>query len=216
LATEAVFGPNEEEHEAVRHDLALYVDEGRSEGRRPEFSGEVPRELASRVRKLMGGDVELSYPVLGPDDFVVSALKEQVRRQRVGQGIEAGAIDVSMVVEAMFEELGLEPGLARKRIRPIKVARGRALVAWLCVERLGHAQVEVAEGLGLKSGAVTKMLSKLRQEGLTKEEAQTVERVLGRFVQSNSKKRLEESDGNKKKRPPSQTEPRVIIMKRKR
>jgi hypothetical protein len=37
--------------------LACYVDEGRSEGRRPEFSGEVSRELACRIRKLIGGDI---------------------------------------------------------------------------------------------------------------------------------------------------------------
>jgi putative transposase len=51
LATEAVFGPDED-HESIRHELALYVDEGRSEGRRPELSGEVSLEFARRVRKL--------------------------------------------------------------------------------------------------------------------------------------------------------------------
>jgi hypothetical protein len=69
LATEAVFGPDEEERETIRQELAAYVDEGRNEVRRPEFSGEVPRKLARRVRKLMGGEVELSYPVLGPDVY---------------------------------------------------------------------------------------------------------------------------------------------------
>ena len=149
----------------------------------------------------MGGDVELSYPVLGPDNSVVSALKEQMRRHRDMQGIEEEAIDASMVVEAMFEELGLESGLARMKIRLTKVARGRALVA-------------VAEGLGVKSGAVTKMLSKLRQEeeGMTKEEEQTIERVFRRLVQSSSK-RPEENDGSKKERPPSQTDPRITIFK---
>jgi putative transposase len=54
LATEAVFGPDEEERETIRQEVAAYVDEGRNEGRRPEFSGEVPRKLARRVRRPMG------------------------------------------------------------------------------------------------------------------------------------------------------------------
>jgi hypothetical protein len=41
---------------------------------------------------MMGGDVILSYPVVGPDDFVVEALREQVRRheakrKRVSSGL---------------------------------------------------------------------------------------------------------------------------------
>ena len=71
LATEAVFGSDLAAHETIRHDLVCYVDEGRTESRRSEFSGEVSTALARRVRKLMGGDVELSYPVLGPDEFRV-------------------------------------------------------------------------------------------------------------------------------------------------
>ena len=34
--------------------------------------------MSRRIRKLMGADVELSYPVLGPDAFVLSALNDQV------------------------------------------------------------------------------------------------------------------------------------------
>ena len=41
LATEAIFGPDEGNRESLRHEMACFVDEGRQEERRPEFSGEV-------------------------------------------------------------------------------------------------------------------------------------------------------------------------------
>jgi hypothetical protein len=141
LSTEAVFGPDEQERESVRHELACFVDEGRSEGRRPELSGEVSRELARWIRKLMGGDVELSYPVLGPDAFVVSSLKEQVHRhgsRHIGRTRELG-VESERIIERVFVASGLDPGLARKRIKPGRVARARALVSWLWVEKMGES-----------------------------------------------------------------------------
>lgn len=63
----------------------------------PQFAGEVFSVLAKQMRKLMGGNIDLSYPVLDPDDFVVNALKEQeVHRQKARQngmdGIDFGTI----------------------------------------------------------------------------------------------------------------------------
>ena len=116
LATEAVFGPDEGEREKPRHELACFVDEGRLEQRRPEFSGEVSRALSRRIRKLMGADVELSYPVLGPDDFVISALKEQVHRHGDRQHGRRQSISAGTIVKVVFESLSLDPGLAGKRI----------------------------------------------------------------------------------------------------
>ena len=165
LATEAVFGPDEEERETIRQELAAYVDEGRNEGRRPEFSGEVPRKLARRVRKLMGGEVELSYPVLGPDEFVVSSLKEQVARHRDKSRRVSSELKASEVVQAVFEALCIDPDMARKRIKPSNVSRGRALSAWIWVERLGRLQVTIADAMSVRRTAVSGMLSKLSRGG---------------------------------------------------
>jgi REP element-mobilizing transposase RayT len=118
LSTEAVLGPAVKDHETIRHELGCFVDEGHAEKRRPEFSGEVSRALAKRIRKLIGGNVELSYPVLGPDDFIVSSLKEQVQRHRgkkLSGTIEGG---VKTVIKEVFESLALDPRTATQRIRP--------------------------------------------------------------------------------------------------
>ena len=188
LVTEAVLGPDEAAHESIRQALALFVDEGRKEGRRPEFSGEVSKKLMRRVRKLMGGDIELSYPVLGPDEFIVNALKEQVRRYRERKRGFGRDIAVDDVVKVVFEAMGLDPRLAQMRIKPSNVARGRALAAWLWVERLGRPQVMVADGLGVRPNTISGMLAQLRREGLEKKEQRLLEKVV---------KSLTEGDGER-------------------
>jgi hypothetical protein len=212
LATEAVFGPDEKEHESIRHELALYVDEGRSEGRRPELSGEVSREFARRVRKMMGGDVALSYPVLGPDSFIMSALKEQVHRHNSRQVGRTGELGVERIIERVFVAMGLDPNLARKRIKPGNVARARALVARLWVEKMGRPQVVAAEGLGVRPTAVAKMLTKLRQAGLSQEEEQIIDDVLGSLTDDNG----DGDPGGTAKAPTGNVQPTVIVLKRQR
>jgi REP element-mobilizing transposase RayT len=210
LATEAVFGTDEKERETIRQEFAEYVDEGRSEGRRPEFSGEVSRTLARRIRKLLGGEVELSYPVLGPDDFVLSALKEQVPRHRDKRRRFLKELDVDEVINAVFEALDIDPDLARKRVKPSNVSRGRALAAWLWVERMGRLQVMVADAMCVRRTAVSGMLSKLRRDGLSSEDKALVDTVFKRLAgEDNTDESSAEtgSDG---------PEPKVIVLKRNR
>jgi len=211
LSTEAVLGPNEKEHEAIRHELGCFVDEGRKEKRRPDFSGAVPAALTRRIRKLMGGEVELSYPVLGPDDFVVSAMKEQVQRhagQKMSGTIEGG---VESVIKEVFEVLKLDPRSATQRIRPSDVARARALAAWLWVERMGRPQLTVADGLRVSTSAVGKMLRNLREEGPTKAEETLLNKVLTKLTTTGS------GEVNQAKNIRPQTaELSVMFLKRKR
>jgi REP element-mobilizing transposase RayT len=213
LATEAVLGPNVKEHEQLRHELACYVDEGRTEGRRPEFSGEVSKSLAKRVRKLMGGDVELSYPILGPDEFVVSALREQVRRHRDRRRIGAEGGEFNRLTRIVFEDLDLDPELASKRVRARKVARGRALAAYLWVERLGGPQGIVASEFGVSPAAVTLMLTKLRRDGLGNREEELIQEIYETLVEEDA---VNGGTGEGETSKNTTPEPRVVILKRQR
>jgi putative transposase len=182
LAMEAVFGDEAGDREAVRKEFESYVDEGRSEGRRSDFGGDVPRERSSRIRKLMGGDVTFSYPVLGPDSFVISSLKEQASRRRDKGRVRTSELGIEGILEGVYEELGVDPGLCRQRVKTREVVRGRELVAWLWSEKMGRPQVTIAEAMNLRPSAITKMLTKLRRDGLTAEDESIVERVFGAMV----------------------------------
>ena len=215
LATDAVFGADEKARETIRHDLACFVDEGRGEPRRPEFSGEVSSKLAKRVRKLMGGDVSLSYPVLGPDKFLVEALRQQASKHQAGNKMQTTAMGVEPIVKGIFEELGLDPGLATKRVKPKEVARGRGLVAWMWVEIMGRPQVSVAEGLNLRPASVSKMLTRLRRDGLSAGDERILKRVFKSLISSASRaksKKTKSQDSSKN----SIAEPKILVLKRKR
>jgi len=208
LATEAIFGGDITEHEAIRRELADYVDEGRAEGRRPDLSGEMSSKLTRRIHKLMGGEVSLSYPVLGPDSFVVESLKEQVRRHR-DRTIVKNDVTVERLIEKVFEAMGLAPELARSRSRRPDIARGRALVAWLWVERLGRPQVMAAEGLMVKRAAISIMLRKMRIKKPTKSEMVLMDSVMEKIT-------VEESRSGPVNDASTEKEPNILILKRKR
>lgn len=213
LATQAVFGPDESKREEIRRDFAEFVDAGRTEKRRAEFSGEVSRELTRKIRRLLGGEVALSYPILGPDEFVVSSLKQQVNKHRDKERSlrsEAGPNDV---VIAVFESLGIAPELAWKRVKPSNVSRGRALAAWFWVETMGRPQVMIADAMSVRRTAVSKMLSNYRKNGLSKDDRAVLKkvfkRVTGDVPASPSAVKAAESAGEI-------PEPRVVVLKRNR
>lgn len=212
LAIEAVLGSDEAMQEDNRHELACFVDEGRSEPRRPEFSGEVTRTLARQIRRLLGGDVELSYPILGPDDFVISALKGKARRHQEEERSIRANIGVQQLTNEVFKAMDLDPELARKRIRTSMVARGRALVAWLWVEWMGRPQVMVAEGLNVRPTAVHGMIAKLRREGLQPEEQVLLDKVFEKVTEPRGREQKKRTRLKK----PEKTEPKVIVLKRRR
>lgn len=215
LATEAVFGGDASEHARIRTELGKFVDEGRGEGRRPEFSGEVAPGLAKRVRRLMGGDVTLSYPVLGPDGFLVKVLEQQAGLHQGRKRAQTRVTSVGPIVKAVFTELGLDPALATKRVKPAEVARGRALVAWLWTEKMGRPQVSVADALNLRPASITKMLTKLRSNGLTRADKRVVNKVFKSLLESEPESsKPEKTPGTSSNR--SLREPKILVMKKQR
>jgi hypothetical protein len=65
------------------------------------------------------------YPVLGPDDFLVSALKEQVLKHRDKHRRLSGELEATEVIQAVFEALSIDPSMALKRVKPSNVSRTR-------------------------------------------------------------------------------------------
>jgi len=173
----ALLGTNGNERQQASRELAAFVDEGRHEPRRAEFSGEVTRELSRSIRRVMGAGVELCYPVLGPDDFVRNALVEQVKRHNTRRSVPA-ELNAAKVVRRVFESMGVNPSLAAAKTRQVEVARARALAAWVWVMRLGRPQVEICAAIGAGSSGTSQMLSKILDRGLANEEQEIARSVL--------------------------------------
>lgn len=187
LGTKAVFGSENSGVARIRKEFGEFVDNGRKEERRPEFSGEVSNRLARRIRKMMGGDVELSYPLLGPDDFISKVLKGQAKRHQARKRVDTERASAKELTAAVFEANGVEPYLAKKRVRSQSVARCRALVAWIWVEMFGWPMVEIADEIGVRPCSVSVMMSKLRGEGLSRKETLQVNRIAKSFSEDGGK-----------------------------
>jgi len=118
-------------------------------------------------------------------------------------------LKASEVVQAVFEALCIEPDMARKRIKPANVSRGRALSAWIWVERLEQLQVTIADAMSVRRTAVSGMLSKLRRDGLSREDEQLVETIFNGLT-------LTESANEPLMKPVESIEPKVFVLKRDR
>ena len=167
--------------EAARKGFAEFVDDGRLQPRNPELAGELSREALRKLRNLVNGTVELSYPVLGPDEFVRTAFGEQVvavEDQRQFADVSIGARDVLI---AVCDELDLDAGIVLSRVRSRPVTRVRRLVAWVWCERLGRTQMTIADLFGIRPSAVTMMLNRMRSNGEAARERDLLERILRRL-----------------------------------
>jgi REP-associated tyrosine transposase len=166
-------------HEA-RQKLSAYVEAGKLEERRPEFSGSLSREMSKKIRNLVTGPVEISYPVLGPDEFIINAFgKQEKANEDVLQfrNQPLGAMDVLLSV---CEELELKTEVVLGKSRQRRLARARRLTAWLWVDRLGHPQITIADLFGINPSAVTLMLRKMQNNEIQEEESGAIEQILER------------------------------------
>ena len=156
--------------------------------------------------------MELSYPVLGPDDFVVSSLREQVSRHRDRNRINTDKNNFEVLTDAVFQAMGLNPSAARQRTRERIVSRARALLTWLWVKRLGGAQAEAAAWFCVSPAAITSMLSKLNAKGLTEEEEEMLNDILGELSDTDDA----DTGITDAVSVSESVEPKVIVMKRQR
>ncbi len=164
--------------EEVSRLFDTWVNEGKKEERRPELSGALDRNLAKHIRALVNGPVEFSYPILGPDSFIVEAFgkqKEHNDSRAQFQNSQIGAMDLLGSV-CQICDLKREDVLGRSRARGI--SRARRLTAWIWCEHLFYSQVDIAELFSLKPSAISQMLGKMRKDGREDEEKQTIELIL--------------------------------------
>jgi REP element-mobilizing transposase RayT len=138
-----------------------FVDEGRTEPRRPELSGASDAGEGAAVRAQLGDGHRVSDGVLGSAAFVAkvmqeskvrAALSERASHRRAGS---AGRPSVREAIDAALETCGLEPHELEHRPRTRLAAHAKRLAIWAWVHEYEGEQIEVARALGLHTGAVS-------------------------------------------------------------
>jgi len=139
-----------------------FVNEGRTQGRRPEFSGAtVPADL-SRLRAGLGDGYRFSDGIVGDDAFVarvrkdtdrvVEALSTRGTERRSGP---IGRPTVRQVVDAVLEYRRVDAIELSARPRSRKSVAVKRLAIWTWVHEYDGKQIDVARVLGLDTTVVS-------------------------------------------------------------
>jgi hypothetical protein len=140
-----------------------FVDQGRTQGRRPELSGASDSGEAAAVRRTLGDGYRVSDGVLGSTDFVSRVRKdvERVGAARLSRGKEQrqGAIGrppVREVIDAVLNLQELDPIELREKPRTRAAAQAKRLAIWVWVREYRGRQIEVARALSLDTSVVSR------------------------------------------------------------
>ena len=166
------------EREEASRLFDAWVNEEQGGERRPELSGEIDRNISKHIRSLLNGPVEVSYPILGPDNFIVEAFGKQEERNedlRHSRRSKLGALDVLI---SACQECGVKQKDALGRTRVRKITRVRRLTAWIWCERFSRPQSDIVALFSLAPTSVSEMIGAMRKDGREEEERETIERIV--------------------------------------
>ena len=195
------FSDNKEEAVAQ---FDIWVNQGKKEERRPEFSGEMNRKMAKHIRSLITGPVEISYPVLGPDSFIVEAFGQQKQHNDDLAQFRNAPIGAMDVLLSVCQECELEPTAVLGRRRNRHISRARMLTAWIWSDRFFRPQVDIAELLSLRPASVSIMIGKMRKGERAEQERLAIERII-----SSIRKKIIVQLENKKQEPAKSRDPNM-------
>ena len=140
LSTEFVLGQLASTGQAAARAYQDFAADGLEEGSRPEFH--------------VGGQYD--GRVLGGDDFVQRSLGKT-------EGSVCGSLNLGQIVDAVAEELMLEPEQLVSPGKGRRFAEARAAVAWLVQEVEGVTLKEAADRFGRDASSLSSAAQRFRQ-----------------------------------------------------
>jgi chromosomal replication initiation ATPase DnaA len=105
-------------------------------------------------------------------ETVLRRAEEQYEKRTLAQ---AQGMDLEQLIIAVADLMEIDPILISSSSRQRAVAKARAVICWLAVDRLNISGAEVARKLELSPSAVSKLVSRGRNENLASE---VVDRIL--------------------------------------
>lgn len=139
-----------------------FVNEVRTEARRPELSGVVSPGEVTQVRAQLGNAYRLSDGVLGDEAFVRRVRQDAERATQAlskrGSERREGAVgrpSVQQLIDATLLYCEVDPIELSERPKSRKSSRVKRLVTWMWVHEYQGKHIEVARALGLDSGVIS-------------------------------------------------------------
>jgi REP element-mobilizing transposase RayT len=138
-----------------------FVDEGRTEDRRPELSGVANAREAAIVRHTLGDGHRISDGVLGTDEFTegVRAARERVEAKLSAREDREGARlrpTPRVLVDTVMQLLDVDAIEMRTRPKSRKSAMVKRLAVWTWTHEYQGPQIELARTLGLDTSVVSR------------------------------------------------------------
>ncbi|MGD8389318.1 MAG: transposase [Desulfobacteraceae bacterium] len=161
-------GPHEQARKAYRR----YVEEGESQGRRPELAGGgLVRSLGGweqvKRRRGRGASARGDERILGGPEFVQRVLAEAEERLHPQAELALRGLDLNRLAERAAKAFGVpseeifSPGKVRKTVC------ARSVFCYWAVRKLGYTATDLAQRIGLSQPAVS--ISVQRGEALARE-----------------------------------------------
>lgn len=159
----AQFGPTARR---ARRAYQAYVQAGRPQGRRPELQG-------GGLRRSLGGWAAVAALRRGREAFVSderilgsSAFVEALRREVQPAGPPPGPrLSLPALVARVCQAAGIAPEALQQGSRRGAVARTRAGIAYLAVERCGYSGASLIPFLGVGAPSIHKAAQRGRADG---------------------------------------------------
>jgi len=149
------------ERAAERFDA--FVEQGRSEQRRPALSGALDTTESADVRRTMGDGHRVSDGVLGSDAFVAKVRRDESRVEAAlsshGAHRRAGAAGrptLRQVIDAVLQHRGVSALELDESPRGRRAAGVKKLVVWMWVHEYAGRQADVARALRLDTSVVSR------------------------------------------------------------
>lgn len=154
------FGGTERE---ARKEYFSFVSKGVKEGRRPDLVGGGLLRSVGGWRGLkelreLGEKVRADERILGGSEFVERVLRESNEEWERRSLLRQRGVSLKVLVEKVAEEFGVDTEDLKSGSRVRAIAKGRAVICYVGVRKLGLSSVSIAKELGVSPSAVSKSI----------------------------------------------------------
>ena len=149
-----------------------FVSKGVALGRRPDLvGGGLIRSVGgwAVVKEFRSANIRVvsDERILGSSDFAESVLKIANEKYEKRTHAIAKGIDVDTVIDIVADSLKISSNIIKSHSKQQPGGRARAIICYLASERLGISGAQLARKLQLSPSAVSKLIRRGRQDGLT-------------------------------------------------